>query len=305
MAIAKAGIRRIALWDKANTEAGIIVLTMRQAGKLTITDKEDIKDFRNRVLPDMINFKIEAVSYDIGRPLLYYLLVHAKADGVSTEVITRKISTGVYDGIFSFAGDNFLGLDFEYTMSQKERSAKIMLEATYERDIALAILNDAYGNNTPNDLNGFDEVSFLTDYYRPAYFSYCKYGSSDTVLFTKDQIVSRKLTVKSKGNKTVYDRTIVNMLDVLFEVELAKSEIGDIKTFFESIPVAPKLSLQEKDPAGKSELHVFKEGVLSLSRETNIADDSRTIKLKFQGDVPIDCVSGTDNSGSLTYNYTL
>ena len=91
----------------------------------------------------------------------------------------------------------------------------------------------------------------------------------------------------------------------MFEVELVKSSKTDIKNFWDISPFAPKLTLQETDPSSKFEKHIFNEGVLALTRESGIADDSRTVKLKFAGDVPMDSVVGAESSGSYTYTYSV
>lgn len=300
----KAGIRRLALWDNADAKNDVISLSNRATGTFAVDEKEDVTDYRGRVKPHMINFKLEAKDYSMGRPALYYLLRHLNEGRVSVEVLSRVVSlTGpVYDGIFKFIGaTNALGIDIDYVLDAKERSAALTLEKSFDWLDGKAII-DASQGNTPETLSSFPPDHYDATMYRAPKFEFVKYGSGETVLFEKDEIISRKLSIKSNSQKNIYDASTCNYLDVLFEVELSKAGKGDIKSFFE-IGDCPKLIIRETDPAGYEE-HVFNAGVLSIKRNAVIGDDTRSMKLMFKGSIPPNMVTYANPGGATNHQYT-
>lgn len=302
----KAGIRRLAIWDNADAKSDIISLSNRASGIFTIDEKKDVTDYRGRVKPHMINFKIEAKDFSMGRPALYYLLTHLSRGRVSCEVVTRLTATGVYDGVFKFIGlTNALGLDIDYVLDAKERSAALTIEKSFDWLDGKTLIDAAQGN-TVETLSGFPVDHYDGTMYRAPRFEFVKYGTGETVLFEKDEIISRKLSIKSNSQKNIYDASTCNYLDVSLELELSKSGKADIKSFFE-ITDCPKLIIRETDPAGYEE-HIFNAGVLSLSRNTSIGDDSRTMKLSFNGKVPNSLITYANPGSVVTnhqYTYTL
>lgn len=300
----KAGIRRLALWESNDAKSEIISLSNRASGTFVIDEKKDVTDYRQRVKPHMVNFKVEAKDYSMGRPALYYLLRRLVDGRVSAEVVTRAITLSplVYDGVFKFVGaTNALGLDIEYILDAKERAAVLTLEKSFDWLDAKAII-DAAQNNTVETLTSFPVDHYDATMYRAPKFEFVKYGASETVLFERDEIISRKLSIKSNSQKNIYDASTCNYLDVTLELELSKAGKGDIKSFFE-ITDCPKLIVRETDPAGYEE-HIFNAGVLSLTRNANIGDESRTMKLTFQGSIPPNMVTYANPGGATNHQYT-
>lgn len=304
----KAGIRRLAFWEPDASPGEIINLSNRGAATLTITEKDSVRDYKNRVKPHMINFKVEAKDFSIGRPLLYYLLRRAGDSRVSAEVVTRATAlspSAVYDGVYQFIDEsNALGIDFDYIIDGAERSAAITLEKSFDWLAGKTIIDAALTVN-PATLSGFDVDHYDGSMYRSPKFEFAKYGASDTVLFDSQEIISRKLSLKTNSTKNIYDTSTVHYIDVSFEVELSKAGKSDIKSFFE-ITDCPKLILRETDPNGLYEEHVFNAGVLSIRRDSIIGDENRTTKLYFEGKVPVaQIVRSIPVTGANQYTYSL
>lgn len=281
------GINRAIIWNKNSASKDMVIHSyLRSRGLLEISDSEDLKDYRERVLPTYGSIKAQWTDYGSGRPLFYWLNQHAKAGGVTAEVLSES-NGSTHDGVFLFAGDNYLGLDYDYFLNDRERGASIKLEAKLERQIVEAIIDSALTNDytrfgvEPNYLH--EPGYYDSAAYWPPVFGGCEI-TPGTPLFDKDEISSRSLVIKTTGKKTAWARTRVSWLNVEFSVTLERSSVQAIRDYSRITPFAPRLTIKEYNNAsGNYEQFVFEEGVLSLVRSNKIGDDERSVTLKFAG----------------------
>jgi hypothetical protein len=299
-----AGFKRIMLFDKSWTsgsKGNLLVFQMREEANLVISGKT-LEDHKKRQFPLMTNFKAEIPTLETGRPLLLNLLTHARQGGVCAEIVGQKKSSSTYDGVFQFVGNSFLGIDFEYESSLARRGAKIMLEASFDQIDAKAILEAAQINAMYDDTPDV----FPYDKFESPKFESLKFGDSPgTSLVNKEDIISLSLIVKSTGNKSLYDRTMVNDVEVNFDIVIADASKEKILSVFNIAPWAPRLEFKQKIGDGAaSETHLFDEGVLGLTSKPELADAKRDLTLNFTGKIPLWDIAYSGTTPNQIYTYS-
>lgn len=294
--------KRIFIFDKSwvsSSKGNQLGFALRDNAVVTIEDKT-IEDYRKRQFPLMTNFKAELFSLEVGRPLLSTLITHAQANGAAAEFAGSKIGPTTYDGIWQFTGEDYLGIDFEYESSLKRRGAKVMLEASFDRVRWSSLLTAAQTNTIYNDVLS----AFPYDNYEAPVFESLKYGASNTALINKDEIVDMSLMVKTIGNKTIYDRTVVSALEVNLDITVVDATKAKLLAMWGITPWAPSIELKQKIGSASSETHVFNEGVLGLKRKPQLEDSKRELTLNLTGIVPIFDVVASGTSPNQTYTYS-
>ncbi|MCA0387594.1 MAG: hypothetical protein LCH52_03780 [Bacteroidetes bacterium] len=307
----RAGIKRLVIWNAAVTEgdlnaANIIDLNIRTAGS-AIIDDETVDDVKGRQLPLYKSFKIEASAHNIGRPLGYYLLNHAKTGETRVEAVLTPSTSGV----LQITGSNYLGLDYEYTFTGQERVAKITLEGKFDFTSG-SVITDAMVTNTliaSSSLGLSESYQFETaQYFSPA-FGMVGYkatsGSAYTVAFESEEIKERSFTLKTVGRKNVYNKSVVDYLEATAEYTILNASPTKYKALNDLVKTnfAPGVKIQERNSTGAHEVHEFQVGVLSLKNMATFGEDDRFLKLTFKGKIPLDQISYADVAN--TYTYTL
>jgi len=303
MAIALGGFNRIFMFKKDWTtgeKLNQLGFALRDSAVVTIEDKT-IEDYKKRNFPLMTNFKAELMTLETGRPLLATLLLHAQAQGAAAEFVGARTGVSTFDGVFQFTGEHYLGLDFEYESSLKRRGGKVMLEASYDAPVWNTLLTAAQTNTKYTDVLS----AFPYDIFESPVFESLKYGTAPgTSLISKDEIVDLRLLVKTIGNKTIYDRTVISALEVTLDITVVDATKAKLLAMWGITPWAPRVEFKQKIGASNSETHVFEQGVLGLKRKPVIDDNKRELTLNFAGIVPLfDCVaSGTAPDQIYTYS---
>lgn len=302
----RAGIKRLVIYKDTEVEANmnLIDLNIRTDGKLTIED-QGIEDVRGRELPISTKFTVEATTQMIGRPLYYYLLNHAGTNTVAVEAVLTPASTGV----LQITGSNFLGIDFEYSITGKERNAKVTLEGSFEKATSEAIINN-FVTATPMtsaSLGLGSSYGFDTNLYQSPAFSASAYstdGTTYTALFDAEEIKERTFTAKTVSRKNVYDKSLVDYVEVVCEYTIHNASATKVKALHDihKTHFAPALKVVEKNSTG-TENHNFALGVLSLKNMSEFGETDRFLKLTFKGKIPLDQITYTQ--GTNTYAYTL
>jgi len=300
----RAGIKRLVAWIPTLVEGvkNVLDLNIRTDGKLSI-ETIGTDDVRGRQLPTYTKFKVEATSHNHGRPLYYTLLQYASSGQVQCEgVLTPSTS-----GVLQITGSNFLGIDFEYGFTGQERTGKITLEGNFELATGSAIINN-FATATPMTSqslgleNSYDFT--VAQYYSPSFglVAYSTNGTSYTELFDAEEIKERTFTAKTVSRKNVYEKSLVDYVEVLAEYTIHNASATKVKALNDIVNTtfAPGLKVVEKNTSGV-ETHIFNVGVLSLANMSEFGETDRFIKLTFKGKVPLDQISYSDG----TYTYSL
>jgi hypothetical protein len=280
----RAGIKQIGFCDAGTlltSPTGSEVIGLRNEAKLIIEPFKTVKDYRERELPNMQNFKLEAESLQFRMKQLKAMIgfVNLNAD---VQIQTQPQSFPGYD-VFQFAGVNKLGLGFEYMITAEKRSCKVMLEGAMEEDKAVTFI-DAADSTVLEDLGFTGEGADFTSYKAP-YFLAFEFPKA-TAIISSDDIIERKLTIKTKGKKDIYNRDIVDYLTVELEITGRNAAISDVITMFNKT-LGASVVIKEKNGASTFDGFDFATGVLTKTQTLSIDDTERTMKVKFIGDVPI------------------
>ncbi|MCX8010518.1 MAG: hypothetical protein N3A61_05150 [Ignavibacteria bacterium] len=257
-------------------------LKLVKDAKLTITE-EPVKDVFDRSLPNWINFKIEAESIYNSIDIINMCHQYATSGAVMAELQAINPDTDVF--IFGF--DNYLGYDFEFELNPNERTIKHILEARFPYDQAKAIINNAIQNTRQWGAN---------DQYAPWLYTNSKINFFSN-LFDQNWIKDFKLTIKTVGEKTIWNRTIVNYLDINLEITSYESRATILKNLLD-------LGLLSSCTITGTDGFEFKinQGVLFPQREGMIGYKDKYNKIVFSGKIPVSSmvVNNTQNKVTLT-----
>jgi|GEM_PF-3811834 len=250
---------------------------LRKDAKLVITE-DPVKDVWDRSLPNWINFKIEAESIYNGIDIINMAHQYATSGAVMCEA--QCINPD--DDVFVFGFNNYLGYDFELELNPNERTLKHILEARFEYNTGKTIINDAKQNLRQWDAN--DQLApWLYVNNKINFFSN---------FFDTNWIKDFKLSIKTVSEKTIWNRSLVNYLDVSLEITSYESKASVVKGLLD-------LGLLTTCSITATDGFEFKieQGVLFPQREATIGDKEKFSKLIFAGKLPLSAmvVNNTNN----------
>lgn len=309
-----AGIQRIAIFDREATGSAtpniLIIPTVRKGpAKFTVKDSP-LKDHRERNLNSFMMFGFEVEAMDGGDNMLAKALQLVQYDqGAQVEILPeyylpKHLYPTALDGVYQFMGEQYMGLDLEYTMTQNERALKMIGEVNLPFASAQALLQAATTNQylyfAANEAGALPISSFDANNYRRQNLTSLTLGEEVMTDYLKDF----KLTVKTKSIKNMYSRSSVNYLDVTVEATLMAAGRDALRDYAE-ILLSTSLNIESTHATGVVEAHNFEAGTLGLIRDYSIGDDERFAKLSFGGSIPIMKAASTWSSAGQTINYNL
>ena len=208
--ISKTGIKQIVLCDGntiANNAPSAMAMGIRAGANLKRGVYKPIKDSLSRNWRNMINFRVEAETYQPTMLLLSKMVAWLNGN-VDAQIVTNKQTSGASNGdcyIFKQAASTNLGLDFELMMNADKRSIKATLEGALNYAAAQALI-DAADSATPYTFASsdipFSGAGENEDLFRkPAFVSF-EFPAETTVVL-RDEIVERSYSIKTKSKKSV------------------------------------------------------------------------------------------------------
>lgn len=301
MPYAAAGLKQIVLCDfgtLATTPADPIAMGIRKDATLTINHFKQVEDYRKRKLRNMLNFKLEAETLQPTVFLLKKLLnwINGNVDGY---IKTQKQGSGAQD-VFKFHSGKNLGVDFDLMYNQEGRKCKLTLERALPYDTGVTFIDSA-DSETPITFSGItDDGTDLAIYrgFNPDKFE--KPGG--TSLGGTSLITVRQLNIKSESKKSIDNISLVDNLMITLEMTGKEAAISDFITRLNKGQL-DSVVFQEKNSGSYYDKFDFNSNVLSQTDEFVINDEDRTLKVVFEGRVPIYDVSfllGTGNGGDAT-----
>lgn len=290
MARRQFGIRTIFLCTKGTlltTPTNVVVAGYRGVCDLVYEDYNEIKTVLNQLLANMSNFKIETPSYQAKLEVLKNLhaLITADADAqlISVPQTAGSASSG---GVFNFAGNNNPGLGFEFLITPKERSVKLLLEMATHSDESLAIITQAL-TNVPRVLSSYGSGAYGVDAAKrpsPIWVSATMGGTS---ILNRDEIMDYKISIKTKDSgKNAYNKDQVNYYSLLFEITGSDATIGNV---YNKLLVAKDSAVvvTQKYDASNNDVFTFNTGVLGRKDKVEIGDQKGSLTLTFEADIPV------------------
>lgn len=296
MGFSRAGIKAVIL-DKKNyidsvTATNRIFLGIRKEGSLIIKTKDDIKDYRERPLQNYMNANAQFTTLQSSIAQLQILTQIFAPDGtIDALIIGEKNSSSTYDGVYKFTSaynSCGIGLDFEFLRSNLENSCSYTLETDLEIDDAKTLITQAntLGSQSLPIISGGDGDSFA-NYGTPYLISF--QHPTSTEVFAKNEIIERKLSLKTVGSKNAYNQTIIDYILINLELTALNSTASKLDAILQTSPDAG-IQIQNKNKVAGSvvtETFTLGQGVLNRTDEFTLGDAKRSVKMVFQGKVPI------------------
>ncbi len=283
------------------TPSNIVYIGNRASGgKFTIEDTDMVQDYMEREHRNKINIKSEFTSLQIGAEEFETLINHLKANmGVDTQVVTTLESGNTSSqGIFNLAGDNFMGMDLELVRSSKEASTKIICESSFDYGTGIEIVSAAATNVANTGLLATTGKAGI-DFSKMLYPNIEKITLGAAVnevyplLVPRTEIKDWKFSVKTKGEKNMYNKTIVNMATVEVECEILDASVSKIEGLLEKEQVSRiAIDIYRKGNA-EWETWVFNQLPFKVAVDKN--DKTSTVKVSAKGSVYLD---------DITFNFT-
>ncbi len=244
MSVSLAEIKAIMLCGKGTLSTTpnnpIYIGNRASGGKFTIEDTEMISDYKEREHRNKLNIKSEFTSLQIGIEELNLLLGHIKTNMGADVQVVSTLDTGntSTEGIFNLAGDNFQGIDFELARSNTEASTKLTLESSYDYYIAKSIIAAASTNVANSGMlattgkNGTDFAKMLQPNLDKIVLGQAV-SEVYPLLVPKNEVKSWKFTLKTKGEKNLYNQTMINALSLELECEILNASVSKISALLD------------------------------------------------------------------------
>jgi len=249
--------------------------------------EQTIKGYQDEDLPNEMNFKAGFKTYQpTVAKMAGLFLVHGISGGVDAHFVGEKYFTDTYSGVYDFAGNNFMGLDFEIVESMRTRYMQLTGEVSLPIESAMALLQSSIVN-APKDLNALSlghRGKNLADYKHPFFGSAS--SPAGTLLCNGEQIADRTLTLKSEGSKLQFNRTRISWVRVILELTIDKSKSFELVEYLVKDRKAAVV-LEERNSVSETETWNFGEGVLYRKHEMAVSKDDAMIKLTYEKKLPL------------------
>lgn len=282
-------------------------------GQFSIKTVKDGTDDRNRNLRNLMQFAASFKSFQITLEDLYmFFSVYCADHGVDAQVVFKEKNVGGYYKAWNFHDTGlddtyFAGIEFDFLLSDAERSVKIDLGCAVEY---------AYGKQLVDLLQVAQIHSWLLDTNNGLGSKGIKFSKqiapyflsienpSGTALLSKPDLKSRRLNIKTAGNTTAYERRVNDWIEVEFEV--VTHDVTDIN-IWRVVNKAQEGSMKliESVSATKTEQYIFPEGALTFKPEIVRGDDTSEVKILAAGKFPPSAISADysdTNNVKLTFN---
>lgn len=317
MSISEIGFKRIIMWKKgalppySDGDLNALSCDLRKSATLK-REPVSVTDVKGRELHNFTKFTAEMEIYNVGRPLLYNLLYHAKNKGVDCELLAEVTGVSSYSpmtqtfgGRYRFNGARFMGIDFEYMLTKEERMAKISLAVKLPKVEAKTLIDDAQ-TNTVDAIGGITVDEYTPDQFRPVYLESVTIGDTPAALFDVAELSDFSMNLKTSSKRTtILDRSVPDYLEVdatFTCLDATKTKIQEWENIADNFP---KFVVKMNDGGGKSEEHIFAAKTVSIQAPWEISDEKREMTFTVKGMIPLMKVNTTTGSYGVKYYYYL
>jgi hypothetical protein len=305
--ISTPGIKSILKCDAGTLETtptNPVYAGFRNEAKLTFVPYKAPKDYLNRQFRNMLQATLEyetmqstmlALKANFG-----YLNLNMDAQLMTAK---QSITSGSED-VFKFAQAGLLlGLGFEYSINADKRTIKETLKGAGDYDTVKTIIN-ASSTNTAVTISGITQPGGENTTKTRRFRLMTAESPSATVLFNAKELTSFTFSLKTKDNENLFGQTLVDRIEVKFEV-IGKD--GSITKIMERLNknINESLLLKFGNNSSFCDSFDFNSGVLHVIEEPEISDTDRNLKLTLGGDVSIyefDFLFGADKGGGAADN---
>jgi hypothetical protein len=259
---------------------------LRAETDFVISDDEQVPTDRQLKLPNKTKNALDIELYE-GRlasmqKVIEHYLRDAGADATWLLPSGKRIN---------FQDDNCLGVTLDFTLDEKIRKMKLSLANSLPYDSAKQIIDYA-------DMVGFPEPSYWTanianyfrrdNYIQPnlfsMFFTATTIGVSGQLI--KSTIKSRKLELKSSGEKNIFGQENGSWIEASGEVVLLDASLANLRSMRDAIfdhgmTITEKVGIN----ATSLEQYIFGTGAVSFYPELTQGDKNSQLKISFTGKI--------------------
>ena len=188
----------------------VIVAGVNKSNLLSFKDDEMQKTIFDQTMENRKLVRIEVEDYGSGSNRLLAAINYIRNNGCDAEVVDKNV---VWD--FAVGNGYQLGFDFEFTLTEKERYIKYILERSFD-------LTEAYNMLANVDLNSppvYNTVPSGFLQYSVPRWNYLSLITDYPEMFNSYNIINYKLNIKTNGIKNFRKMTINPYIEVTFDVE--------------------------------------------------------------------------------------
>jgi len=299
---------------------------VRQNGSLVGNHFQEIRDNKNRVFPNLFNFKVDMPTMQIDDPNLIGALIDAaKAGGAAVAVVTSGVSRGgttpnytvgsSEGGIFIFdldtSVDNCLGIDFELKFGLKERLCNVTFERAFKYGTSAVVgthwdlINNAQTNTlkwVADTLPNVIVANVVDEFVSPSFIP-AGTLTNLTAAFADINLVDFSVNLKTKSTKNGFNGSMVSGL----QVEIMAQAMGaNAETILDAVEY--EMLTEAQDPLvvdiGTTSLKLYKNNLTRIG-DFEISDDNRNVKFTYSGEYDLDYVDVDGNDIHLYSSLTV
>ena len=187
----------------------VIVTGVNKSNLLSFKDDEMQKTIFDQTMENRKLVRIEVEDYGSNSDRLLAAINYIKNNGCDAEVVEKSQT---WD--FAVGNGYQLGFDFEFTLTEKERYIKYILERSFDTMEVFHML-DNLSSNTP--IYNSIPSGFLQ--YSVPKWNYLSLVIERPELYKVNNIINYKLNIKTNGIKNFRKMTINPYIEVTFDVE--------------------------------------------------------------------------------------
>jgi hypothetical protein len=246
----------------------------------------------NLQFPTLQNVRIERNVEQMPFTLMKDVIAYCQASDVTVKAITSGVTKSTdftaSGGLFTFENTKSLGIDFELSLSPKERLLKFILERAFKPTDLTAIITASKTDTLKGSLNipALDDTNIIKGYIDPA-------DMFGTIIIADERLDDWKCSLKTKNTKSSFNRSKVKGIEVDIEGFLDGPDPDEILTYL-AHEICPDIIIPIS--VGTPYNIVLKSGGCSALGDIEINDDQRRARVHITGfyDIEFADCTGSD-----------
>jgi len=271
----------------------VIVTGVNKSNLLSFKDDEMQKTIFDQTMENRKLVRIEVEDYGSNGNRLLAAINYTRNNGCDAEVVDKGQT---WD--FAVGNGYQLGFDFEFTLTEKERYIKYILERSFD-------LREAYYmfNNLDENSPIYDSVPSDFLQYSVPRWNYLSLIMDQPEIFNTNNIINYKLNIKTNGIKNFRKMTINPYIEVTFDVEFFIGRLHHSRyyTLLMTNQNFMGLEFRNTETGNKQLRFIFNN--INPERDFNIQPKGDTIKITFKRKYNPQLISVTIGSGTDTFNF--
>ena len=272
----------------------VIVAVVNKSNLLSFKDDEMQKTIFDQTMQNRKLVRIEVEDYGSDGNRLLAAINYIRTNGCDAEVVDKGEA---WD--FAVGNGYQLGFDFEFTLTEKERYIKYILERSFD-------LREAYNMLANVDLNSppvYNTVPSGFLQYSVPRWSYLSLTTNYDGILQANNIINYKLNIKTNGIKNFRKMTINPYIEVTFDVEFFISALDyyHYNSLLINIQQFMGLEFKNTETGDKQLRFIFNH--INPERDFNIQPKGDTIKITFKRKYNPESIGVNLGSTADTFNF--